>query len=120
MLPEMAAEVSETQRTVWEILMEMESFKIPGGRRRSGSSGLGLGPGEGFRASQPPCGVGQGDALQPPKQDIACDMRVLRASDASSVGRVRCGAASRLSTAISPRVEVELLVHSCCAAGLIK
>ena len=41
------------------------------GRRRSGSGGHCSEPGEGFRARQPPCGVGLGDALQLPMEDLA-------------------------------------------------
>ena len=67
-------EMEELSERCWEILMEMESFKLPGGRRRSGS-GRRLGPGEGFRASLPPCGVGLGDTLQLPKEDLAVAMR---------------------------------------------
>ena len=37
-----------------------------------------LGPGscEGIRASQPSCGLGLGDALQLPKEDLASAVRV--------------------------------------------
>ena len=45
--------------------------------RRMGSSGSGAGLGKGFRASQSPCGVGLGDALQLPEEDVAGAMRVL-------------------------------------------
>ena len=82
----------------------------------SGSSGPGLGPGEGFRASQPPCGVGLGDALQLPKEDIAGAIRVLRASEASAVGRMRGGAAPDRDGHLS-RAKVELLAPAHCAAG---
>ena len=41
------------------------------GSRRSRSFGLGAGPGEGLRAGQSSCGVGLGDALQFPKEDLA-------------------------------------------------
>ena len=34
-------------------------------------SGLGPGPGEGLRAGESPCGVGVGNALQFPKEDLA-------------------------------------------------
>ena len=34
-------------------------------------SGSGAGPGEGIGAGQSPCGVGLGDALQLPKEDLA-------------------------------------------------
>ena len=41
------------------------------------SFGLGRGPGEGLRAGQSSCGVGLGDALQLPKEDLASAVRVL-------------------------------------------
>ena len=42
-------------------------------RRRSS---LGSGPGEGLRAREPPCGVGLGDALRFPKEDLASAVRL--------------------------------------------
>ena len=36
----------------------------------------GLGPREGFRVSQPPCGLSLGDAFQFPKEDLAGAVRV--------------------------------------------
>ena len=46
--------------------------QIPSSGRRSGSSGLGVGPGERPRADQSSCG----DALQLPKEDLASVVRV--------------------------------------------
>ena len=52
------------QRTVWEVLMEMERLEWKGKSTRSRSCGLGPRPGEGIRASQPSSGLGLGDAFQ--------------------------------------------------------
>ena len=59
------------QRTVWEILMDMEKSKHRAGEEDSGSGGLGSGPGEGLRARRRPCGLGLGDASQLPMDDLA-------------------------------------------------
>ena len=64
------------QQTVWRILMEMERFDGKGNGTRSRSLGLGSEPGEGLRAGQSSCGVGLGDALQLPKEDLASAVRV--------------------------------------------
>ena len=69
------------QRTVWEMLMEMERFKY----RRFGSGGPGSGPGEGLRAGQSSCGGGLGDAFQLPKKDLASAIRAFRAPEVSAV-----------------------------------
>ena len=53
--------------------MELERYK----KRRSRSSGLSSGPGEGFGASQPSCGLGLYDVLQLPKEDLAGAVRPL-------------------------------------------
>ena len=95
------------QRTVWEMLMDMERFKYRVGTRRFGSGGLGSGPGEGLRAGQPSCAVGVGDALQLPKEDLASAVRVLRASEA--VRRMRGGPDHHGYLA---RVKAELLALS--------
>ena len=47
------------------------AVQISSGRRIFGSGGVGSGPGEGFRARQPPCGLGLGDALQLANEDLA-------------------------------------------------
>ena len=59
------------QRTVWEVLMEMERPKWKGKSTRSRSCGLGPRPSEGTRAGQPSCGLGLGDAFQLSKEDVA-------------------------------------------------
>ena len=64
------------QRTVWEVLMEMEiSWKS----KSRGSRGcvFGSGLGESLRARQPPCGLGLGDVLELPKEDLAGAVRLL-------------------------------------------
>ena len=58
------------QRTVWEM------WKSKG--RRSRRLGLGLGPGEDFRESQSPSGLGLRDTLQLPKKDFAGALCVKR------------------------------------------
>ena len=56
-------------RTVWEVPDLVTAFgRVAGGEDLSGSSSRR--PGEGLRASQSPCGVGLGNALQLPKEDI--------------------------------------------------
>ena len=75
----------EAQRTGWENVIARENKSTS----QSGSPGLGLG--EGLRAGQSPCGVGLGDALQLPEEDIAGVMWVLRAPEECSLkdGRSR-------------------------------
>ena len=51
--------------------------QIPGGRRRSGSSALVLDLAKAFERVSLPVGLGLGDALQLPKEDIAGALRVL-------------------------------------------
>ena len=65
--------------------MEMERFKSCAGEEDLGAEALVSGVGQGFRARQPPCGVGLGDALQLLKGDLASAMRVFRALEASAV-----------------------------------
>ena len=62
--------------------------------RRTRSCGLGLGLGEGLRASQPACGLCLGDALQLPKKDLAGALWVFRAPEACTVRRMLCGRAA--------------------------
>ena len=66
-----------------------------------------------FRASQPPRGVGLGNALQLLKEDLASVVRILRAPEASAVRRM-CGGALPDHFA---RVKVELLASAHCVAG---
>ena len=65
-------------------MIEMEELSEQKGRR-SRSCGLGLGPDEGLRARQPPCGLGLGVVLQLPKEDLAGAVWVFRAPEASAV-----------------------------------
>ena len=46
-----------------------------------------------IRASQLSCGLGLGDALQLPKEDIAGTVRLFQAPEASAVRRMRIGVA---------------------------
>ena len=58
--------------------MKMERYKFCAGEEGWEAVALVLdGPGKGFRPSQSPCGVGLGDALQLPEEDVAGAMRVL-------------------------------------------
>ena len=82
--------------------------------RRSRGCGLGAGPCEGIRASQPSCGLGLGDALQLPKEDLAGAVRVLRAPEASAVRRM-CGGAAPDHHGHLARVQVEL-----CASDVLQ
>ena len=63
------------QRTVWEVWMDIERFNGKNRSRGSSGCGLGAGPCEGIRASQPPRVLG--DALQPPKEGLAGALRSL-------------------------------------------
>ena len=72
------------------------------GRRRFGSGGLG----EGLLS----------DALRLPKEDLASASRVLRASEASAVRRVRGGAAPDHHGYLA-RVRLQLLTSAYCVAG---
>ena len=65
------------------------------------------GPGQGLRADQSPCGLGLGNALQLPKEDLAGAMRALRASESSAVLRM-CGGTAPDHDGYFARVEVEL------------
>ena len=104
------------QRTVWEILMEMERFKFQAREEDLGAMALSAGPGEGSSAGQSSCGVGLGDALQLPKEDIAGAVWLLRAPEASAVRRMRGGAAPDYHGHLA-RVKVELLTSAYCFAG---
>ena len=85
-------------------------------RRGSRIGSLGLGLGDGFRTSGPPCGLGLGDALQLPKRDIAGAVWVFRAPEASAVRRMLSGAATNHHGHLA-RVKVELLAPTYCVAG---
>ena len=61
--------------------MDMEILERESKERRSRSCGVGSGPGEGFRACQPPGGLGLGDILQFPKEDLAVALRLFRAPE---------------------------------------
>ena len=52
-----------------------------------------FGLGEGLRARQSSCGLGLGNALQLPKQDLASAVRVVPAPEACTVRRM-CGRAA--------------------------
>ena len=81
------------QRKVWEVFMEMKRFKGTAKSRRKRDCGPGAGPCEGIRASQPTDGLGLGDALQLPKEDVAGAVWSFQAPEASAVRRLRGGAA---------------------------
>ena len=106
------------QQTAWQMLMEMQRFvyseqekKIwerllwcwTWRRHSSGSVSLWCGP----------------DALQLPKEDLAGAWWVLRTPEASVVRRMVGGAAPDHHGHLA-RVQVELLVSTCCVAGCIE
>ena len=70
---------------------------------------------DGLRAGQSPCGVGLGDAVQLPKEDIAGAMRVLRAPLATAVRRM-CGGTATDHHGHPARVQVELFASAYCVA----
>ena len=83
--------------------------QISSSTRRFRSGGLGSsGSGEGLRACQFPSGLGLGDALLLPKENLAGAMWVLRASEASAVRRM-CGRAAPDHHCHLARVQVESL-----------
>ena len=77
------------------------------------------GPCEGIRASQPSGGLGLGDALQLPKEDIAGAERLFRAPEASAVRRLRGGAGPDHLGHLA-RVQVELIAFTYCSAGCVE
>ena len=77
------------------------------------------GPCEGIRASQPSGGLGLGDALQLPKEDIAGAERLFRAPEASAVRRLRGGAGPDHLGHLA-RVQVELFAFTHCSAGCVE
>ena len=83
------------------------------------SSCIGSGPGEGLRASQPPGGLGLGDALQLPKKDLASAVRLFRPPEEGTVRRM-CGGAATDHHGHPARVQVELLAVAHCVAGCIE
>ena len=80
------------QRTVWEVLMELERYYGRAEAEDRGAVALVLDLAK-ARASQPSCRLGLGDALQLPKEDIAGAVWLFRAPEASAVRRMRGGAA---------------------------
>ena len=88
--------------------------------RISSSLGIGLGPGEGLRAGQSSCGVGLGDALQLPKEDLASAVRVLRAPEERVQFEGICGGAAPDHHGHPARVQVELFASAYFVAGCIK
>ena len=72
------------QQTVWEIWMEMDRFDGKGKEEDQGAVALVLDLAKAFE-SQSPCGLGLGNALQLPKQDVAGAVWLLRAPEASAV-----------------------------------
>ena len=96
------------QQKVWEMLMEME--RSTGQAKEEDQGALAFGPG--LRAGQSSCGVGLGDALQFPKEDLASAVRHQR--------RVQFeGCVAQLLQAITAiaRVKVVLLTSTYCVAG---
>ena len=56
-----------------EVLLEMERSSGRAKAEDQGCCSLGSGPSEGLRACQPLCGLGLGDALLLPKEDLASE-----------------------------------------------
>ena len=76
------------------------------------SCSFGLRPGKGLW-------VGQGNALQLPKKDLAGALWVLRAPETSAVRRM-CGGAALDYHGHIARVKVELLASTYCVAGCVE
>ena len=106
------------ERTVWEILSEMERVKYQTGEKNQGAvtKKKRSGRGEDIRAGQSPCGVGLGDALQVPMEDIAGAVRLFRAPEAR---RMRGGAAPNHHGHLA-RIPVELFAFTHCSAGCVE
>ena len=80
------------------------------------SGGFGTGPSEGLRACQPPCGLGLGNALQLPDEDLASALRLFRAPEDGTVRR-KCGRAFADHHGQPATVQVELFASADCVAG---
>ena len=78
--------------------------------------GLGSGPGEGIRASQPSCDLGLGDALQLRKEDLTGAVWLCRATEATSDRRM-CGGTAPDHHGHPAGVQVELFASKYCIAG---
>ena len=102
------------QQTVWEVLLEMERFD-----GKAKARGLGPEPGRALRASESPCGVGLGNALQLPKEDLSSVLQLFRAPEEGTVRRM-CGRAVENHHGHSARVQVELLAVAHCVAGCVE
>ena len=68
---------------------------------------------------QSSCGLGQGDALQLPKEDLASALRLFRAPEEGGVRRM-CGRAVADHHGHPARVQVELFAVAHCVAGCIE
>ena len=82
-----------------------------------GAVALVAGPCEGILASQPTDGLGLGDALQLPKEDVAGAVWSFQAPEASAVRRLRGGAAPDHHGHLA-RVQVELFAFTHCSAKI--
>ena len=102
-------------QSVWEVFMEMKRFNGRAKSRRKRTVALVAGPCEGIRASQPTDGLGLGDALQLPKEDVAGAVWSFQAPEASAVRRLRGGAAPDHHGHLA-RVQVELFAFTHCSA----
>ena len=69
------------QQTVWEILVDMERFSGKAKAEEQGAVALVLRLGEGIRACQLPGGLGLGDTLQFPKEDLVGPLRLFPAPE---------------------------------------
>ena len=58
------------QRTVWEVLMEIERFNVKAKAEDQRAVAFGPGPGEGIRVSPPSSGLGLGDAFSASQRKI--------------------------------------------------
>ena len=104
------------QRTVWGTLMEMERFNGRAKAEDQREVALILDLAKAFECVSLLRGLGLGDTLELPKEDLAGALRIFRAPVASAVWRM-CGRAAPDHHGHSAGVQVELLVIDKCVAG---
>ena len=98
------------------VLMEVERFNGKAKADEQGAVALVLDLAKAFWASQPSCGVGLGDALQLPEEDVAGAVRPFRAPEACTVRRM-CGRADHDRHCYLARVQMALFALTYCAPG---
>ena len=107
------------QRTVCEILMEMERFKYRTGEEDLGAVALVLDLAKAFEQVSLLVVRALGDTLQLFREDLAAAMRVLRAQEASAVRKMRSSAAPSHHGHLA-KIKMEFLTSSYRVAACIE